>query len=266
MSRTNKAKFLQNNTRTAILVVGVIFILSGVVLISWRLWMASRPQQWQIQVQGLVNIPKQDIESLVLYLLRSPQGISKQEIEQALLLNPRIEKVQITIENKKMTLQITERLAALLVQRPPQILELSSDMQILQENLLPTAYDLNPSLPIFFLNHEEGGEKHKKEFTKYQRDIIRLWKATQSSYSFIWGRISEIETVWKNNKAHFYIYLSTRQVKIHLSQFFSRETLRRLWATFYYLENVSPSSFPRQIELYKEHAIVRQQQVESNGL
>lgn len=238
-----------------ILFWGLIFIIAGVVLISFRFWFSVKNQQWKIDVIGTQYLVVPEIQNMVLFLLRShPEGVSKEDIEFSLLLNPRIKDVAVEIQGKTMTIHIQEEKPSLLVHHPPKVLEFSYQQKLLQENFLANPHLISTDLPVYFIG---ASQKNKKEFTKYQRDIISLWGETQDSYAFIWQRISEIELQWQNEKPFFYIYLSKPKIRVGLQQELSKEVLQRLWALFFYIEQVSPSIVFKEIELYQGHAVLR---------
>lgn len=246
---------LGKNFKKNILFWGLAFILIGVFLISFRFWFSIKNQQWRIDVIGTKYLVVPELQNMVLFLLRShPEGVSKEDIEFSLLLNPRIKDVAVEIKGKKMTIHIQEELPSLLVHHPPHVLEFSQQQKLLQENFLANPHLLLPDLPIYFIAKDQ---KNKKEFTQYQRDIISLWGETHDSYGFIWQRISEIELQWQNEKPIFYVYLSKQNIRVSLKQKLSKEVLQRLWALFFYIEKISPSTLFKEIELYQRHAVLK---------
>lgn len=230
-----------------------------------RLWLSARPKQWQIAVSGTRYLQVPEIQNMILFLLRSnPQGITQEDIRQALLLNPRIKNADVQIDGKKMNIRIVEITPALLVDYPNSMVELSDQMKLLQEDFLgnPLSFDLN--LPLYSVSNatQKNIEKNKKEFTKYQRDIISLWEATKNSYAFIWERISEIEILWQQGKPRFSLYLTTSQTRISVGSEISLALLQRLWAIFYYMEQISSSQVTQQVmqvDVFQRHAIVKAQ-------
>ncbi|MBN8222700.1 MAG: FtsQ-type POTRA domain-containing protein [Spirochaetes bacterium] len=268
--------------RKKILIAGVALITLGAVLTTWFLVKRhGGGDGWQIAVEGNRILSERDVQEVVSYLLKAAKdGVSSDEIRDALLLNPRIAMAKVTVlPGRRVNITINERQLEYLQNEENGVAEKDASGTTIVENAAVLHQDLTPDKVIFYLTF--GGESSVSP----KRDIIRLWKETREKYAFLWQRFAEIEirplkggsvaeeaaddpkkgktpqadgTLWR-----YRIYSAGIRSCIVYEGRLSEETLRRLWAVYAYLETKLPRSVTL-VDLQENSAIIREMKQSQN--
>lgn len=234
---------------------GVVFCFSGIGVMLWIYLGPSQGGRWNVQVQGTENLAPDEISEAVHFLLQNEQGqISLAEIESALMINPRIEMVNVEITgSREITINIKERKSCCLIHLGTQIQETGKSGKVLEENWTNVQGGMQAQMPIFYLT-SNGAEKEDRLNTR--GDIIRLWESTGNKYAFLWQRISEIQIL--EDETEIIIYPVSARARIRMDAPFSPEKLARLWAVFYFLEKEQNIALRwNEISLTEKNAVIR---------
>ena len=98
--------------RKKILIAGVALTALGAVLTTWFLVKRhGGGDGWQISVEGNRILSEKDVQDVVSYLLKAAKdGVSSDEIRDALLFNPRIATAKVTVlPGRRVNITVTER-------------------------------------------------------------------------------------------------------------------------------------------------------------
>lgn len=252
--------------RKKILIAGLALLATGGALMTWFVVKRhSGSGDWQISIEGNRILTEKEISDVVTYLLRAAKdGVSSDEIRDALLLNTRIESAKVTVlPGRKITIRLSERTLEYLQNEEAGVAEKDHTGTTIVENASQLHKDLTPDKVIFYLTF--GTES----MVSPKSDIIRLWKDTREKYAFLWQRLAEIEIrplkdrnaeagmtekagIWR-----YRIYSAGIRSCVVYEGRFSEETLRRLWAVYAYLEAKLPRSVTL-IDLQENSAIIRE--------
>ncbi len=257
--------------RKKILLTGLtLFALGGILLAWFVVKRHSGDGEWIISVEGNRILTEKDIQDVVNYLLRAAKdGVSSDEIRDALLLNRRIATARVAVlPGKRIQIAITERTLEYLQNEGNGIAEKDAQGTTIVENASQIHRDFTPDKVIFYLTF--GAES----LTSPRSDIIRLWKDTQGSYAFLWQRLAEIEIQPLKERAaddtvkpgiwRYRIYSAGIRSCVVYEGRFSEETLRRLWAVYAYLEAKLPRSVTL-VDLQENSAIIREMKTNRSG-
>jgi hypothetical protein len=256
--------------RKQILTTGLALICIGGVLMSWFLFKRhSGTAGWDISIEGNRVLTDKELQDVVIYLLQAAKdGVSSDEIRDALLLNTRISTAKVSVRpGKKISIAITERSLEYLQNEGAGVAEKDAGGLTIVENVSSLDKDLTPDKVIFYLTFGD------ESMVSPKRDIIRLWKDTKEKYAFLWQRLAEIEIQpLKNRKDasgattpsgervgiwRYKIYSAGIRSCVVYEGIFSEETLRRLWAVYAYLETKLPRSVTL-VDLQENSAIIRE--------
>lgn len=241
--------------RKNIIYAGAALFAIGAILMIWFLVKRhSGAGEWQVNVDGNQILSEKEVQEVVVYLLRAANdGVSSNEIKDALLLNPRIATAYVTVlPGRRVNVSITERSLEYLQHEENGVAEKDPSGQTIAEGVSKIHKDFTPDKVIFYLTF--GGES----MVSPRRDIIRLWKQTRDKYSFLWQRISEIEIrPLRGDLYRFRIFSAGLKSCTVFEGRFSEETLRRLWAVFAYLEVKLPHAMTL-VDLQENSAIIRE--------
>lgn len=257
--------------RKKILIAGVSLFVVGALLMAWFLFKRhGGAGDWQITIEGNRILSEKEVQDVVAYLLKAAKdGVSSDEIRDALLMNTRIESAKVTVlPGQKITIRLTERALEYLQNEEAGIAEKDHSGKTIVENASYLHKDLTPDKVIFYLTFGEESSVSPRS------DIIRLWKDTREKYAFLWQRLAEIEirplkagsssaTVATSGKAEkggiwrYRIYSAGIRSCVVYEGRFSEETLRRLWAVYAYLEAKLPRSVTL-VDLQENSAIIRE--------
>lgn len=257
--------------RRKILFSGLALLAAGGLMLTWYLVKRhSGRGDWVISVEGNRILSEKEIRDVVLYLLRAAQdGVSADEIREALLLNTRIAAARVAVlPGDRIQIAITERTLEYLQNEGSGVAEKDAKGATIVENASQIHRDFTPDKVIFYLTF--GGESTVSP----RSDIIRLWRDTQEKYAFLWQRLAEIEiqplkdrtadgTV-KTGIWRFRIYSAGIRSCVVYEGRFSEETLRRLWAVYAYLEAKLPRSVTL-VDLQENSAIIREMKTNRSG-
>lgn len=252
--------------RKKILIAGLALLFTGGALMTWFLVKRHGGSgDWQVAIEGNRILTEKEITDVVTYLLRAAKdGVSSDEIRDALLLNTRIETAKVTVlPGRKINIRINERTLEYLQNEDTGVAEKDHAGLTIVENASLLHKDLTPDKVIFYLTF--GTESSVSP----RRDIIRLWKDTKEKYAFLWQRLAEIEIrplkernaeagmtekagIWR-----YRIYSAGIRSCVVYEGRFSEETLRRLWAVYAYLEAKLPRSVTL-VDLQENSAIIRE--------
>ena len=97
---------------TPVLLAGLALLATGGALMTWFVVKRhSGSGDWQISIEGNRILTEKEISDVVTYLLRAAKdGVSSDEIRDALLLNTRIESAKVTVlPGRKITIRLSER-------------------------------------------------------------------------------------------------------------------------------------------------------------
>mgnify|MGYP001587165072 FL=1 len=252
--------------RKKILFAGLALLITGGALMTWFLVKRhSGSGDWRISIDGNRVLTEKEITEVVAYLLKAAKdGVSSDEIRDALLLNRRIETAKVTVlPGRKINIRISERILEYLQNEETGVAEKDHAGTTIVENASQLHKDLTPDKVIFYLTFGTESSVSPKS------DIIRLWKDTREKYAFLWQRLAEIEIrplkersaeagmtekagVWR-----YRIYSAGIRSCVVYEGHFSEETLRRLWAVYAYLETKLPRSVTL-VDLQENSAIIRE--------
>lgn len=252
--------------RKKILIAGLALLFTGGALMTWFLVKRHGGSgDWQVAIEGNRILSEKEITDVVTYLLRAAKdGVSSDEIRDALLLNTRIETAKVTVlPGRKINIRINERALEYLQNEDTGVAEKDHAGLTIVENASQLHKDLTPDKVIFYLTFGTESSVSPK------RDIIRLWKDTKEKYAFLWQRLAEIEIrplkernaeagmtekagIWR-----YRIYSAGIRSCVVYEGRFSEETLRRLWAVYAYLEAKLPRSVTL-VDLQENSAIIRE--------
>ncbi|HNJ65620.1 MAG TPA: FtsQ-type POTRA domain-containing protein [Turneriella sp.] len=257
--------------RKKILYAGLsLFALGGILLTWYVVKRHSGDGEWAVSVEGNRILTEKDIQDVVTYLLRAAKdGVSADEIRDALLLNTRIATARVAVlPGQRIQIAITERTLEYLQNEGNGVAEKDGKGTTIVENASQIHRDFTPDKVIFYLTF--GGES----MTSPRSDIIRLWKDTQGKYAFLWQRLAEIEiqplkdrTTDETGKPgiwRYRIYSAGIRSCVVYEGRFSEETLRRLWAVYAYLEAKLPRSLTL-VDLQENSAIIREMKTNRSG-
>ncbi|RME90684.1 MAG: FtsQ-type POTRA domain-containing protein [Candidatus Hydrogenedentota bacterium] len=247
------------------LIAGSLFLAGGItlVIVSYQ----KKQKEPKIVVRGNETIPTKEIIAMIQFYQKTQktQKISLKELEEALLISPRIQSAKITTSNGRIFVNIQEKKPAFLWQVDT-IMEYADDFSLIQENWLESNFSLPFTIPVFYLTGYGNSEKitgimsHldkssvlKKSLTK----IITLYKKTTKNYFFLWERISEIKIIRNRRQPLFEIFFTRAPVVIRTAMPFSEELLARLWAVFAYIEQKLRGK-TLSIDLDEKHAVIRE--------
>lgn len=251
--------------RKRILYAGLaLFALGGILMAWFVIKRHGGSGDWQITSEGNSIISDKEVQDVVLYLLRAAKdGVSADEIRDALLMNSRIATARVTIlPGQRVQISLTERRLEYLQSGDGSIAEKDGNGFTVVENAATLHKDITPDKVIFYLTFRD-------ETTVAPRsDIIRLWKETRQKYAFLWQRLAEIEirplsngSAADNGKPsdiwRYRIYSAGVRSCVVYEGRFSEETLRRLWAVYAYLEAKLPRSVTL-VDLQENSAIIRE--------
>ena len=262
--------------RKKILFAGLALLLTGGALMTWFLVKRHGGSgDWQVSIEGNRILTEKEITDVVTYLLRAAKdGVSSDEIRDALLLNTRIESAKVTVlPGRKITIRINERTLEYLQNDEAGVAEKDHTGATIVENASQLHKDLTPDKVIFYLTF---GTESSTAQASPKSDIIRLWKDTREKYSFLWQRLAEIEIrplkernaeagmtekagIWR-----YRIYSAGIRSCVVYEGRFSEETLRRLWAVYAYLEAKLPRSVTL-VDLQENSAIIREMKATSTN-
>jgi len=253
-----------------LLVTGLALFMAGGLILGWYIFKRhSGSGDWQIQVEGNRVLTEKELQEVVLYLLRAAKdGVSSEEIRDALLLNSRIATAKATIlPGRRINISITERVLEHMQNEGSGIAEKDAAGSTIVENAAQLHKDLTPDKVIFYLTFRTESMTAQ---ASPKSDIIRLWKDTQRKYAFLWQRLAEIEIrpLKENSNAisdptgktgiwRYRIYSAGIRSCVVYEGRFSEETLRRLWAVYAYLEAKLPRSVTL-VDLQENSAIIRE--------
>lgn len=257
--------------RKKILYAGLsLFALGGILLTWYVVKRHSGDGEWAVSVEGNRILTEKDIQDVVTYLLRAAKdGVSADEIRDALLLNTRIATARVAVlPGQRIQIAITERTLEYLQNEGNGVAEKDGKGTTIVENASQIHRDFTPDKVIFYLTFGEESSVSPRS------DIIRLWKDTREKYAFLWQRLAEIEirplkagsssaTVATSGKAEkggiwrYRIYSAGIRSCVVYEGRFSEETLRRLWAVYAYLEAKLPRSVTL-VDLQENSAIIRE--------
>jgi len=253
-----------------LLFTGLSLFALGGALLGWYVFKRhSGTGDWQIQVEGNRILTEKEIQDVVLYLLRAAKdGVSSDEIRDALLLNTRVATAKATVlPSRRINISITERLLEHLQNEGQGIAEKDPGGSTIVENAAYLHKDLTPDKVIFYLTFRNESMTAQ---ASPKSDIIRLWKDTQKKYAFLWQRLAEIEIrplkdsssatpdpTGKSGIWRYRIYSAGIRSCVVYEGRFSEETLRRLWAVYAYLEAKLPRSVTL-VDLQENSAIIRE--------
>lgn len=241
----------------------VLFALGGLILLWYVVKRHSGDGGWQITIEGNQILGEKELQDVVLYLLRSAKdGVSADEIRQALLLNPRIAAARVAIlPARRIRIAIEERRLEYLENEGHGMAEKDATGTMIAENVSQLHRDLTPDKVVFYLTFRDPSAD------KPRSDIIRLWRKTRERYAFLWQRVSEIgiqRVEGQSAGSHSWRYrifsAGLRSCVVHEGDF-TEETLRRLWAVYAYLETQLPRAVTL-VDLQENSAIVREMKVE----
>lgn len=255
--------------RKKILIAGLALLFTGGALMTWFLVKRHGGSgDWQVTIEGNRILSEKEITEVVTYLLRAAKdGVSSDEIRDALLLNTRIESAKVTVlPGRKITIRISERTLEYLQNDETGVAEKDHAGVTIVENASQLHKDLTPDKVIFYLTF---GTESSTAQASPKSDIIRLWKDTREKYAFLWQRLAEIEIrplkernaeagmtekagIWR-----YRIYSAGIRSCVVYEGRFSEETLRRLWAVYAYLETKLPRSVTL-VDLQENSAIIRE--------
>lgn len=248
-------------SRRNVILAGTAFFVSGAIAWLWFFFRPLSDDNWKIKVEGNEVLTPKEIEEVARYLLRSEiGGISVQELQDTLQLNPRIAYAKVSIKSgKNLHIVIREKPTEYVLHIPPSFHEKSATGETLSGNMEKMNSQIFPDIPIFYLTSKIEENKKTGEL---RRDIIRLWNDSRTSYSFLWERISEIEIKRGTRNLHesgyvYIIYPTQNRSRIVISGRFNVQTLRRLWAVFYYIETKLQNAWS-DIEIQEKSAIIRE--------
>ncbi len=253
-----------------LLSTGIALFVAGSALLGWYIFKRHGGSgDWQIHVEGNRVLSEKEIQDVVLYLLRAANdGVSSDEIRDALLLNSRIASAKATVlPGKRINITISERLLEHLQNEGIGIAEKDKTGATIVENAASLHKDLTPDKVIFYLTFRIESMTAQ---ASPKSDIIRLWKDTQGKYAFLWQRLAEIEIrplkdgssstpdpTGKTGIWRYRIYSAGIRSCVVYEGRFSEETLRRLWAVYAYLEAKLPRSVTL-VDLQENSAIIRE--------
>lgn len=258
--------------RRKILLSGIALLTAGGLLMGFYLFKRHHGTgDWQIQVEGNRILTEKDIQDVVTYLLRAAKdGVSADEIREALLLNTRIATASVTVlPGQRIHITMTERVLEYLQNEGNGVAEKDARGETIVENASQIHRDFTPDKVIFYLTF--GGES----MISPRSDIIRLWKETHEKYAFLWQRLAEIEIRPLKDRAasegtgnsaiwRYRIFSAGIRSCVVYEGRFSEETLRRLWAVYAYLENKLPRSVTL-VDLQENSAIIREMKTNRSG-
>ncbi len=254
---------MQPLLKKTLLASGVVLSLAGLALAVKVLFFSTiQDGQWEVEVVGNHILGREEIASVVLHLLRSEQeGLTTAEIEETLLMNPRIAHVSVSTQpNNRIIVTVSERRTAYLRNSAAGLMEIAEDGTVLQENIEKSARHIPPSgMPLFYLTQESNATELTE---KIRSDIISLWQKTSESHDFLWGRIGEIEIAPVANKqstedVQIIIYPVQVRSRITIKVPISDGFLSRLWAVFFYLEKNTGHRIT-SVEINERNAIVKE--------
>ena len=252
--------------RKKILIAGIGLVALGGILLTWFLVKRhGGAGDWQVSIEGNRVLSEKEVQDVVTYLLKAAKdGVSSDEIRDALLMNTRIASAKVTVlPGQKITIRLTERQLEYLQSDENGVAEKDATGVTIVENASHLHRDLTPDKVIFYLTFGTESSVSPKS------DIIRLWKDTKEKYAFLWQRLAEIEVrplkernaeagvtekagIWR-----YRIYSAGIRSCVVYEGRFSEETLRRLWAVYAYLETKLPRSVTL-IDLQENSAIIRE--------
>jgi len=257
--------------RKKILIAGLALFAAGGLLLAWYVVKRhSGGGEWSVSVEGNRILSEKEIQDVVAYLLRAAKdGVSADEIRDALLLNTRIATARVAVlPGRRIQIAVTERILEYLQNEGTGIAEKDANGTTIVENVSQVHRDFTPDKVIFYLTF--GGES----MVSPRSDIIRLWKDTQGKYAFLWQRLAEIEirplkdrTADETGKPgiwQYRIYSAGIRSCVVYEGRFSEETLRRLWAVYAYLESRLPRSVTL-VDLQDNSAIIREMKTNHSG-
>ena len=217
---------LFENKKLLIFSSGFIFIFIGLILVVYIFFFSSSHNKWSIQIEGSKTISKKEIKTLISYLIRTEKkGISTEQLEEALLLNPRIKTAYVYIRpNKIMKIIITEKQTSHINQTNGKFSEISEDFFVIEEDIQQLNKTIQSEIPMFYTLKTTSKKRNKK----VKKQITNLFLTTKNKYAFIWQRISEIK-ITRNN---IIIYPSTSRTKILIHDKFDKYILKRIWGVF----------------------------------
>lgn len=257
--------------RKKILYTGLSLFAAGGLLLAWYVVKRhSGEGDWTVSVEGNRILTEREIQDVVTYLLRAAKdGVSADEIREALLLNARIAAARVAVlPGRRIQIHITERTLEYLQNEGTGIAEKDAKGMTIVENASQIHRDFTPDKVIFYLTF--GAES----MVSPKSDIIRLWKDTRGKYAFLWQRLAEIEIQPLKDKTaaetgkpgiwRYRIYSAGIRSCVVYEGRFSEETLRRLWAVYAYLEAKLPRSVTL-VDLQENSAIIREMKTNRNG-
>ncbi len=245
-----------------LLIPGTILVVVAFVSL---LYQRSRPGEPETVVRGLQTLSEQDILGIVNFLARQSvppkvSAIKPEELKEMLSLHPRIKSATVTRQKAKLFIEIVEKEPGYLVHRPPYLMEVSPDHEIVQERITQKM-EITPEIPIFYLTAEKDNE-----VSLIKRDIIQLWTRTRELYAGLWEKISEIKIRRANaGQIEIVFYLTEQPVSIIVYDKFGPDEMAKLWAVIAYVEEdnktdsdaaKSRSKPKKLIKIFGDHAIV----------
>jgi hypothetical protein len=257
--------------RKKILYTGLALFAAGGLLLTWYVVKRhSGDGEWTISVEGNRILTEKEIQNVVSYLLQAAKdGVSAEEIREALLLNPRIATARVAVlPGRRIQIVMSERILEYLQNEGSGVAEKDARGNTIVENASQVHRDFTPDKVIFYLTF--GGES----MVSPRSDIIRLWKDTHEKYAFLWQRLAEIEIQPLKDRAtdetgkpgiwRYRIYSAGIRSCVVYEGRFSEETLRRLWAVYAYLEAKLPRSVTL-VDLQENSAIIREMKTNRSG-
>lgn len=233
----------------------MIIGLSG-ILYYYLIHFRGNTDKWEVEVKGSETITEKEIKDVVLYLIRTDaKGITVEELEDSLEMNPRIDKAEIQVRpGKKLYIVVKERQTTHLVHTGSKLSEMSNKLPI-QEKLVELPDYISSDMPIFYLTDRQT---KKKDTQSVLSDIIRYWQSTRSDYAFLWERLSEIEIITRELRGPLIqVYPATTRARISITETFDDSVLQRLWAVLFFLEKAADPHW-YDVELYRQNAIIKE--------
>jgi hypothetical protein len=257
--------------RKKILYTGLALFAAGGLLLTWYVMKRhSGAGEWAISVEGNRILTEKEIQNVVSYLLQAAKdGVSAEEIREALLLNPRIATARVAVlPGRRIQIALTERVLEYLQHEGSGVAEKDAKGTTIVENASQIHRDFTPDKVIFYLTFGS------QSMASPRSDIIRLWKDTHEKYAFLWQRLAEIEIQPLKDRAsdetaqsgiwRYRIYSAGIRSCVVYEGRFSEETLRRLWAVYAYLEAKLPRSMTL-VDLQENSAIIREMKTNRSG-